>query len=148
MIFLLSLDQLLSNMISQNPIFLLVTGDSNARNSSWWKNDCVTRERNEIEFLTCSYGLSQLSDPTHILQNCSLCIDLTFTNQPSFVIDSGVHPSLHPNYHHQIVFSKLNLKIKYSPLYERLVWDYKNANSQSINKAVEMLNWGKYSIFQ
>ena len=30
--FLFSLDQLLSNMISQNSIFLLVTGDFNARN--------------------------------------------------------------------------------------------------------------------
>ena len=89
--FLFSLGQLLSNMISQNPIFLLVTGDSNGGNSSWWKNDWVTREGNEIESLTCSYGLSQLtSDPTHILQNCSLCIDLIFTNQPNFVIDGGV----------------------------------------------------------
>ena len=46
--FLFSLDQLLSNMISQNPMFLFVTGDFNARNSSWWKNDCVTREGNKI----------------------------------------------------------------------------------------------------
>ena len=50
---------------------------------------------------------------------------------------------LHPNCHHQIVFSKLNLKIEYPPLYERLVWDYKNADSQSINKAIEMFNWEK-----
>ena len=83
--FLFSLDQLLSNMISQNPIFLLVTGDLNARNLSWWKNDCVTREGNGIESLTCSYGLNQLiSDPTHILENSSSCTDLIFTNQPKF----------------------------------------------------------------
>ena len=50
---------------------------------------------------------------------------------------------MHPNCHHQIVFSKVNLKIVYSPLYERLVWDYKNVDSQSINKAVEMFNWEK-----
>ena len=50
---------------------------------------------------------------------------------------------MHPNCHHQIVFSKVNLKIVYSPLYERLVWDYKNADSQSINKAIEMFNWEK-----
>ena len=63
--FLFLLDQLLSNIVSQNPTFLLVTGDFNARNSSWRKNDCITREGNKIESLTCSYGLSQLiSDPT------------------------------------------------------------------------------------
>ena len=51
-----------------------------------------------------------------------------------------MHPLLHPNCHHQIVFSKLNLKIEYPPLSEQLVWDYKNAYSQSINKAIEMFN--------
>ena len=99
--FLYSLDQLLSNMISQNPIFLLVTGDFNVRSSCWWKNNCITGEDNKIEPLTCSYGLRQLIfDPTNILQNSSGCIDLIFTNQPNFVIDSGVHPSLHPKCHH------------------------------------------------
>ena len=64
------------------------------------KNYCVTREDTEIESLTCSYRLNQLiSDPTHILQNSSSCIDLVFTNQPNFGIDSGVHHSLHPNCH-------------------------------------------------
>ena len=112
--FLFSLDELLSNIISQNPIFLLVIGDFNVRNSSWWKNDCVTREGNEIESLPCSYGLSQLfSNQTYILQNSSSCMDLIFMNQPNFVIDSWVHPSLHPNCHHQIVFSKLKLKIEF-----------------------------------
>ena len=51
---------------------------------------------------------------------------LNFTNQPNIVIDSGMHPSLHSNCHHQIVFSKLNLKFKYSRFYEWLVWNYKN----------------------
>ena len=50
---------------------------------------------------------------------------------------------MHPNCHQQIVFSKLNLKIKYPALYEQLVWDYKNLDSQSINKAIEMFNSGK-----
>ena len=68
MIFLFSLDQLLSNMISQSPIFLLVIGDFYVRNSSWSKKGYVLRECNEINSPTCSYGLNQLiSDPTHIL---------------------------------------------------------------------------------
>ena len=129
-------------MISQDPIFLLVTGDFNARSSSWWKNDCVTRECDEIESITCYYVLSQLiSDPTHIFRNYSSCIELIFPNQPNFVIDSGAHPSLHPSCHHQIIFSKLNFKIEYPLLYERLVWDYKNADSQSINKAIKIFIW-------
>ena len=65
-----------------------------------------------------------ISDPTHILPNSSICIDLIFTDQPNLVIDSGVHPSLHTNCHHQITFSKFNLIIEYPPPYQRLVWDY------------------------
>ena len=34
-------------------------------------------------------------------------------------------------------------QIEYPQLYERLVWDYKNADSQSINKAIEIFNWEK-----
>ena len=104
--------------------------------SKWWK--CFSCK------WTCSYGLSQLiSDPTHILQNSSSCIYLIFMNQPIFVIDSGVHPLLHPNCLHQVVFSKLNWKIEYPPLYEGLVWDYNNADFQSISKAIKMFNWEK-----
>ena len=38
------------------------------------------------------------------------------------VLDSGVHSSLHPNSHHQIVFVKLDLKVYYPPSYEKPVW--------------------------
>ena len=48
-------------------------------------------------------------------------------------MDSGIHASLHPSCHHQILYAKLNLTIEYSPLYERLVWDYKNTNTQLID---------------
>ena len=68
---------------------------------------------------------------------------LNFTNQPNFVTESGVHPSLHPNCHHQIVFSKLSLKVKYPSLYERLVWDYKNADYNQSVKQLKCFNWEK-----
>ena len=43
--------------------------------------------------------------------------------------------------HQQVVFWKLNLKIDYTPLHERIVLDYKNVGSQSIIKAIKMFNW-------
>ena len=56
-----------------------------------------------------SYILSQLTcEPTHIWPNSSSCIDLIFINQNDFIMDSGVHASLHPNCPHQIVYAKLN----------------------------------------
>ena len=58
------------------------------------------------------------------------------------VTESGVHPSLHPKCYHQIVFAKLNLKVEYPPLYERVIWDYKNADIPSINRAIDIFDLG------
>ena len=64
------------------------------------------------------------------------------TDQLNLAVDSGVHPTLHGKRHHQIIFSKFNLMIEYPPPYERLVWDYKKANADSIQKALEKTDWG------
>ena len=58
-------------------------------------------------------------------------------------MDSGVHASLHPNCHHQIVYAKLNLKTEYPPLYERLIWDYNKTDTQLLNCTIETFNWEK-----
>ena len=69
------------------------------------------------------------------------CIDLIFTNQLNLVTDSVVHPSLHSNCHHQIVYAKFNLKIIYPPLYERHIWHYNHVRPESIWKALEIFYW-------
>ena len=97
-----------------NSLFILVTGDFNVRLSSWWKNDLTANGGSQVDAITSSYGLSQLiCEPTHILPNSFSCTDLIFINQSNFIMDGGVHASLHPNYHHQIVYAKLKLKIEY-----------------------------------
>ena len=58
------------------------------------------------------------------------------------VTESGVHTSLHPKCHHQIVFAKLSLKVEYPHLYERLIWDYKNVDVPSVNRAIDIFDWG------
>ena len=101
----------------------------------------TTAEDTKTDSITTSYGFSQIiSDPTHILPNFSSCVNLIFTNQPCLVTESGVHPSLHPNSPHQIALVNLNLKLGYPPLYEHLIWGYKNANEQLINHAIESFN--------
>ena len=77
----------------------------------------------------------------HVQTSNSSCIDLIFTDQPKLSRNSGVHALLHPNCHHQIVYSSLNLKISYPPPYQRLVWDYKKADSKNIKKALDPVNW-------
>ena len=101
-----------------------------------------------------------ITEPTHILESSASCIDLIFTNQPNIVMDSGVHFSLHEKCHHQIIYSKLNLRTEYPPSYiihhinliKRKTWlfqcqrksrnlDYASLNSitQDISNAVNSL---------
>ena len=76
----------------------------------------------------------------NILENSSFCIDLIFTSQPNLITESGVHPSLHPNCHHQVIYAKFNLKVYYPPPYEREVWHYKEADTDLIRRSIEIFN--------
>ena len=98
------------------------------------QEDSTNLEGITIENVTSQFGLSQIiKEATHILESSSSCIDLIFTTQPNLVVESGVHPSLHPNCHHQIVFAKFNLQIYYPPPYPREIWHYKQANTELID---------------
>ena len=120
--FLSNLEKLL-NFVKQFQLsFTIILRDFNARSKSWWPDDLTSPEGTDSDSLTTVHGLQQLiSEPTHLLPNSLSCIDLIFTDQPNLVVDSGVRPSLHPNCHHQIIFCKFNLMIKYPPSCEHLV---------------------------
>ena len=91
-------------------------GDFNAKSSDWSSNDTTTTEGGQLDYLTSLYGMKQvITEPTHILENSPGCTDLIFSNQPNLITDSGVHPKLHSKCHHQISYSKLDLKIEYPP---------------------------------
>ena len=95
-------------------------GDFNVKSCNWSTNDTITPEGAQLDSVTSWYGMKQLiPEPTYILQQSCKCIDLIFTNHPNIVVDSGVDSSLHSKCHHQITYSKLNLKIEYPPPYIR-----------------------------
>ena len=122
--FLSNFHMLLNEINNRKPSLSVITGDFNSRCSSWWSNDINTTEGLKLFSLTSSNGFNQIIDePTHIQAKSTSCIDLIFTDQPNLSVNSGVHASLHPNCHHQIVHSRYNLHINYPPPYQRLIWD-------------------------
>ena len=138
------------NVISSlKPDFSIILDDFNARSKSQWRNDINTSEGTKVDSLTSYHGLHQLiSQPSYILafiftlyHNSSSCIDLIFTDQPNLVNDCGTHLFLHPNCHHQIIYCKMDLRFVYSASYQRLIWDFKRANTDSIRKAIKMVDW-------
>ena len=85
-----NLEKRVANTSSSNPHFILMIGDSNAKSSNWSYNDTITAEDAQLDHLTLLYGMKQvITDPTHILDNPSSCIDLIFFNQPNRIMDSG-----------------------------------------------------------
>ena len=54
-----------------------------------------------------------------------------------------MHPSLHPNCHHQVVYAKFNLEVQYPPLYDREVWHYKETDTDLIQRSIEMFDWDR-----
>ena len=59
-------------------------------------------------------------------------------SQPDMVMDSGVHASLHPHCHHQLIFAKFDLKVFYPPPYERNIRHFSQANSDHKKRAVDL----------
>ena len=103
-------------MVQNNPYF-------HEKTKNWYNNDNCSFEGNIIENVTSQFGLQQIiKEPTHILDNCSSSVDLTFASQANLLIElSGVYPSLHSNCHHQIIYSKFHLQVFYHPPYLREV---------------------------
>ena len=90
-----------NNSANQNPFVRIIIGDSNATSKNWCSSDITPYKGKKIESLTSQCGLKQvISDPTHIIESSSSCIDLIFKLQPNLVMNSGVHSLLHPNCYH------------------------------------------------
>ena len=133
-----NLEMNLGTLEQRNPFLMVAIGDFNAKSKHWFSQDST------IENVTFQFGLSQIiKEATHILEFSSLCIDLIFTTQPNLVVEPGVHPSLHPNCHHQIVFAKFNLQMYYLPPDPREIWHFKQANTELIRRVITDFNWDR-----
>ena len=105
--FLTILENLLADISSHNPHFLFLLGDCNGKSKTLFINDQSSNKGIQLESLTSLYGIAHLiTEPTHVLENSSSCIDLIFTNQANLIMDSGVHSSLHSKCHHQVIYTK------------------------------------------
>ena len=110
----------LETLAQKGSFLTTIIGDFKAKSCNWYSHDKTSFEGSTMESITSQFGLHQLiKEPTQLLQNSSSYIDLIFTSQPNIVVESGVHLSLYPNCHHQIIFAEFNLKIHYRPLYLR-----------------------------
>ena len=77
----------------------------------------------------------------NIFDNYRSCTDLIFTRQRNLVVDFCMHPSFYEKYHHHVIYKKFDLKIIYSPLCERTVWHYQQADKELIKRFLKNFDW-------
>ena len=129
---------MLLDINQRKPYLTSVTRDFNGRSSSWWPDDINTTEGTKLLSLTSCNGFQQIiNEPTHIQRQISSCIDLIFMDQSNLSVNLGIHISLNPNYHHQIVQLKFDIDIFYHLPYKLLVWDCKKADFSSIRMVLD-----------
>ena len=130
----------LESAMHNNPFLVVLLGDFNAKSSNWCKNDITISVGKAVENISWQFGLHQvINEPTHILESSSSCIYLIFTSQPKLITESGVHPSLHPNSHHQIILAKFNLETLFPPPpYFCNVWHCQDSNTDLIRRAIDI----------
>ena len=126
--------------LAQKNIFLITAiGDFNAKFTNWYNKDKTNFEGNTID--TSIAWIASVNEPRNILQNSFSCIDLIFTSRSNLEFESGVRYFFYSSCHHQTVFAKFNLKICYPPSYSRQAWNFKEAETGLIRRALNDFNW-------
>ena len=85
-----------------------------------------------------------VSEPTHFIRNSKSCIELIFTDQPNLFIETEVHPSLDPFFHHSIVSGKINIRCPPVSSFKRQIWDYNIADCNAIRQSIQQFPWGRH----
>ena len=139
--FCVSFDLVVYNINDEFPTCFIVTGDFNARCSSWWKNDITNTPGQEIDSLTSSSGNAQIIEkPTLVVNNPMSCKDLIFCTNKNIISNHGVDVTIFEKCHHNIIYGKINIRVPLPSIYICEVWDYSKANIENINKTISSFN--------
>ena len=104
----------------------------------------------ELDTITSTAGYSQIIDKSNrFTNNSSSCIDLIFTSNPSIIVDSGIEKYLSSSCYQDVIYgnhisyhiSQINFRVLLHSPHFRTIWDYKNADASSIQRAIENFNW-------
>ena len=127
-----SLDVFMNNINSLNSAVSIITGDFNGKCSKWCSFDTIDHIGKELDTITSTADYSQITDkPTHFTNNSSSIIDLISTSNPNIIA------SFRSSCHRDIIYGKINFRVRLPPSHFRTIWDYKNADASSNQRAIE-----------
>ena len=76
----------------------------------------------------------------HTLHTILFLVLILYLLQPNLMPESGIHSSLHANYHQQIAYAKFKLNTDIPPPNLQNVWHYRDTNTEPITRAIEEFN--------
>ena len=150
--FITNLESTLQILTLRKSFLAMVLGDFNATNKLWLGQIILHTKKHSCSYeglilndLMVQYSFTQIiHELTHVFESSVSCTaNLVFTSQENVVTNSGVHGSLHPSCHHQIVFSNFNLMRSNADLIKRTMRDFNWENKLSligINDQVALFN--------
>ena len=106
-----------------------MNADFNTQNGKKLRNMC------QVENLECL-----IHEPTRITNSTATVLDQIITNTPNFVKSVCVTAPVSTN-DHCTIGACLDLKVKKEPAYERLVWNYKDANFDELRNGISSANF-------
>ena len=74
--------------------------------------------------------------PTHYINGSLSCVGLIFSSSINLTRNCKIEQLPDEICHHKIIYETLDFYIPHSPPYFREIWDFKNANIESIQKSI------------
>ena len=97
-LFLDRLELTVENIQAKKPDCIIITGNFNRRTQQWWSGDIEDPHGTALDDFIQSKNLSQ---PKHIINDSSFCIDLIITSHPFLFVEQGI-----PLYYSKTVITK------------------------------------------
>ena len=126
----------------EKPHCIILAGDLNAHNSVWYKGDNTDSLGSSLQRIFDKNMVSQMTNgPTYITNNSQTCLDLLVTDQPNIILKNEIHPSLHTNCSHQVVYTKVGINCPPPPKFNRKIWHYSRADIENMKRSALAFNW-------
>ena len=119
----------------------MITGDFNDKCVTWTDDHTESELSNKLVDLINTCNLHQIIDePTRITANSASLLDIIITDSPGYIMDSGTLPPL-SNLDHSCSYCKLKIRYLKETMYQRNIWDYKNADFDGLNEHLRNAPW-------
>ncbi len=119
---------------------LLILGDFNASNKSWYHSGITNTAGRELKLNIDNLSLTQcVSVPTRLTRNTHSCLDLLITDSPGFIHHDVKAPI--GNSDHATILAHLDPTSSTKEINNKIIWQYHLCDYDLLNNEICNTNW-------